>query len=228
MKKLKIGILGASGRMGQEVQSVVKVSGHSLGPLISSDNFKKFLSDKKNPGVDVWIDFSTPEVLATFLNHLDQFPAALVSGTTGINNQLMSELKKRSKKSPLFWAPNMSIGIAIVTQMLENFKSLNDFDFQIDEAHHKHKKDSPSGTAILLQNKLQEVVGKKKLPKPLSTRGGGVYGTHRIQALSDEEIISIEHTALNRQVFAKGALWAALKIINLNPGFYEMKDLLKL
>jgi 4-hydroxy-tetrahydrodipicolinate reductase len=227
MKKLKIGILGSSGRMGQEVQSVVKASGHSLGPLISSDNFKKFLSDKKNPGVDVWIDFSTPEVLTAFLNHLDQFPTALVSGTTGVSQQLMAELKKRSKKSSVFWAPNMSLGIAIVTQMIESFRSLNDFDFQIDEAHHKHKKDSPSGTAILLQNKLQEVVGKKKLPKPLSTRGGGVYGVHRIQALSDEEVISIEHTALNRQVFAKGALWAALKIKDLKPGFYEMKDLLK-
>ncbi len=228
MKKLKIGILGSSGRMGQEVQTVIVASGHLLGPQLSSKNFKKFLSDKKNPGVDVWIDFSTPEVLITFLSHLDQFPAALVSGTTGISNQLMSELKKRSKKSSVFWAPNMSIGIAIVTQMIESFKALNDFDFQIDEAHHKHKKDSPSGTAILLQNKLQEVVGKKKLPKPLSTRGGGVYGVHRIQALSDEEVISIKHTALNRQVFAKGALWAALKINSLKPGFYEMKDLLNL
>lgn len=228
MKKLKIGILGSTGRMGQEVQSVIQASGHSLGPQISSDNFKKFLSDKKNPGVDVWIDFSTPEVLTSFLGHLDQFPAALVSGTTGVSNQLMAELKKKAKKSAVFWAPNMSIGIAIVMQMLESLKNLSDFDFQIDEAHHKHKKDSPSGTAILLQNKLQEVVGKKKLPKPLSTRGGGVYGVHRIQALSDEEVISIEHTALNRQVFAKGALWAALKIKNLKPGFYEMKDLLKL
>ena len=227
MKKLKIGILGSSGRMGQEVQTVILASGHILGPQISSDNFKNFLSDRKNPGVDVWIDFSTPEVLKTFLTHLDQFPTALVSGTTGVSLQLMAELKKRSKKSAVFWAPNMSVGIAIITQMIESFKSLNDFDFQIDETHHKHKKDSPSGTAILLQNKLQEVVGKKKLPKPLSTRGGGVFGVHRIQALSEEEVISIEHTALNRQVFAKGALWAALKIRNLKPGFYEMKDLLK-
>jgi 4-hydroxy-tetrahydrodipicolinate reductase len=226
-KKLKFGILGSSGRMGLEVKRLLEENGFSLSVQINSDNFQSFLKEKQKVQVDVWIDFSTPKVLNEFLDYLGRYPAPLVSGTTGISSDLSDKLKKAAKKAPIFWAPNMSIGVALVAKMLEGFSQFDEFDFQIDETHHKHKKDKPSGTAIFLQKKLQDVVGRKKLPEPLSTRGGGVYGVHRIQALSEEEVISIEHTALNRRVFAKGALWAAHKIVGYKAGYFEMKDFFK-
>jgi 4-hydroxy-tetrahydrodipicolinate reductase len=228
IRKLKYGILGSSGRMGQEVKALALSQGHEVISELGSKNFLDYIKDKKAQRPNVWIDFSQPEALDTMLDHLNKFPSPIVSGTTGLSQDQMAKLKKYSKKAAVFWAPNMSVGIALTMKMLEVYDSYNDFDFQIDEAHHRHKKDKPSGTAILLQNKLQKVLGKKQIPQPLSIRGGGIYGVHRIQAMSDEEIISIEHTALNRRVFAKGALWAAQQIMQYKSGYFEMKDLLKI
>ncbi len=228
IRKLKFGIIGASGRMGQEVKALALSSGHDVVAELTSKNFAQYLKSKTATRPDVWIDFSTPEALDVLLDQLGKFPTPIVSGTTGLNADQLSKLKKYAKKASVFWAPNMSVGVALVTKMLEVYDSYSDFDFQIDETHHRHKKDKPSGTAILLQDKLEKVLGKKNIPAPLSIRGGGVYGIHRIQALSDEEIISIEHTALNRKVFAKGALWAAQQIMQYKSGYFEMKDLLKI
>ncbi len=228
IRKMKFGIVGASGRMGQEVKNLVLSSGHSVVAELTSKNFATYMKSKNSERPDVWIDFSTPQALESLLDYLNKFPTPIVSGTTGLKAEQLAKLKKYAKKTSVFWAPNMSVGIALVMKMLEVYDSYSDFDFQIDEAHHKLKKDKPSGTAILLQNKLAEVVGHKKLPEPLSIRGGGVYGIHRIQAFSDEEIISIEHTALNRRVFAKGAIWAANQIMQYKSGYFEMKDLLKI
>lgn len=226
-KKLTVGILGSSGRMGQEVKAHCELMGFTVLIELSSKNFSQYLKSKDAKSPDVWIDFSKPQVLDTFIDFLMKSPAPLVSGTTGLTEAQFSKLKKLSKKCPVFWAPNMSVGVALVTKMLEAFETYSEFDFQIDEAHHRHKKDKPSGTAILLQNKLLDVVGRRNIPEPLSTRGGGIYGVHRIQAMSDEEVISIEHTALNRRVFAKGAVWAGQQIYNYKSGYFEMKDILK-
>lgn len=228
IRKLKFGIVGASGRMGQEVKILALAAGQQVVAELASKNFFEYLKSKTSQRPDVWIDFSTPQALSTLLDHLNKFPSPIVSGTTGLNPEQLAKLKKYAKKTSVFWAPNMSVGIALVTKMLEIYDSYSDFDFQIDETHHKLKKDKPSGTAILLQDKLSRVIGKKNIPTPLSIRGGGIYGIHRIQAMSDEEIISIEHTALNRRVFAKGALWAAQQIMQYKSGYFEMKDLLKL
>lgn len=226
MKKIKLGLLGSTGRMGLEVKKALDEKKFQLTCEIDSKNLNQIIKSKNKIDVDVWIDFSTPEVLNQFLRYLNKNPQPLVSGTTGLNPKIEKDLKKLSNKTAVFWAPNMSIGVALVAKALEVFKEHNGFDFQIDETHHKHKKDSPSGTALFLQNKLNEVLGHKKTPLPLATRAGGVFGIHRIQAISDEEIISIEHTALNRAVFAKGALWAAQQIVRKKSGFYQMKDLI--
>lgn len=227
-KKLSIGILGSSGRMGQEVKAMAQTLGYKVVAEVSSKNFAAYLKAKDNEKPDAWIDFSKPQVLDTFVEYLAKNPAPLISGTTGLTDEHFTKLKKLSKKVPVFWAPNMSVGVALVAKMLEVFESYSEFDFQIDEAHHRHKKDKPSGTAIFLQKKLLDVVGRRNIPEPHSTRGGGIYGVHRIQAMSDEEVISIEHTALNRSVFAKGALWAASQVFNYKSGYFEMKDVLKL
>lgn len=226
-KILTVGILGSSGRMGQEVKAHCELMGFSVIVELSSKNFSQYIKSKDPKTPDVWIDFSKPQVLDAFLDFLSKNPAPLVSGTTGLSEVHFAKLKKLAKKTSVFWAPNMSVGVALVAKMLEVFETYSEFDFQIDEAHHKHKKDKPSGTAIFLQNKLLDVVGRRNIPEPLSIRGGGIYGVHRIQAMSDEEVISVEHTALNRRVFAKGAVWAGQKILHYKSGYFEMKDILK-
>lgn len=118
------------------------------------------------------------------------------------------------------------MGVALLRSVFSLLSQVKNFDFQIIEAHHKHKKDSPSGTAISLQSSLEKVIGKK-IPAPLSIRAGGIIGEHEILIISNDEKISFKHTALNRSVFAQGALRAAEWIVNCKSGFYSMEDVLR-
>ena len=100
------------------------------------------------------------------------------------------------------------------------------FDFQIEELHHNRKKDNPSGTAITLQNELAAVT-KTQPPKPIGIRGGGIFGVHKVWAMSDEEVLCFEHQALNRTVFARGAVRAAQWLVKKKKsGLYSMKEVL--
>ena len=112
-----------------------------------------------------------------------------------------------------------------MARMLSQMKQLEGFEFQIEELHHNRKKDKPSGTALFLQEKLTEAVGPH-VPAPLAIRGGGIFGIHRVWAMGEEEMVTIEHTAMNRRVFARGALKAARWILGRSPALYRMDDVL--
>lgn len=112
-----------------------------------------------------------------------------------------------------------------MARMLAQFSRLEGYDFQIEELHHNRKKDKPSGTALFLQEKLQSAVGSP-LEAPVAIRGGGIFGIHRVWAMGQEETITLEHTAMNRRVFARGALKAATWLLGRPPGFYSMDDVL--
>src|SRR5690606_34787756 len=103
------------------------------------------------------------------------------------------------------WASNMSMGVNVLNQMLKSLKSINDYEFFIEETHHVHKKDSPSGTAITIQKHLEKAI-KKKVKKVTSFREGEVFGQHKVIVKGPEETLLIQHDALNRTVFAKGAV----------------------
>ena len=120
----------------------------------------------------------------------------------------------------------MSLGVAVLNQALELCSQLEGFDFQIEEFHHKRKKDNPSGTAITLQENLEKAT-ERKLPPPIGMRGGGLFGIHKVWAFSEEEALLFEHQALNRAVFARGALKAARWLSQQEPGLYGMKDVLQ-
>ena len=126
----------------------------------------------------------------------------------------------------VMWSFNMSLSIAVLMKTIENLQMISHFDFQIEETHHKMKKDSPSGTALSLQKKLEKVT-QSTLSDPLSMRRGGVSGVHKIWAYGEGETLCFEHVALQRRVFARGALWAAEKLLKKSKGFYEFGDLLK-
>ncbi len=183
----------------------------------------KDLSAKK---LDVMIDFSNPDAMSEALKWCVKNKVAFLGGTTGISNAQEKEMIAAAKVIPVFWASNFSVGVALMTEMLNVFSKHKEFDFQIEELHHRHKKDRPSGTAKSLQKALQKVVSKA-LPEPVSIRGGEIFGIHKVWAMSPSETITIEHTALNRSVFAKGAIRAAAWLSEQEPGNYTMRDLLR-
>ena len=121
------------------------------------------------------------------------------------------------------WSANFSPGLWALRKALKSFAAIKEFDFTIDEIHHTEKKDNPSGTALILQKDLEAAIGKK-ISKPLGRRVGGVFGIHTIMAGSKNELIKVEHTAMNRTVFAQGAVDAALWIVNQSTGYYSMDD----
>lgn len=233
MKRMKAGVVGAGGRMGRELAAILETSAR-LEPYFGVHGkaaAKGFVHagrtfEGRAADVAVWIDFSSPEGLRRTLDYAVARRAPVVSGTTGLDAKTKKALATAAKKIPVLWASNMSVGLAVLREALAACGSFDGFDLQIEEIHHRHKKDAPSGTALTLQADLQSRV-TRSLPEPLSVRAGGVIGVHRIVAASDEEMLVFEHNALNRAVFARGAVRAAEALLNRAPGLYSMRDILK-
>lgn len=221
MSKLKVFIAGSTGRVGLELQNLCSESKNF--ELVGLSNSKQPIPEKIN--ADVVIDFSSPDAFDSILEACQNEGIPFVSGTTGLSPKQFEKMEKASQVIPVCWASNMSLGVAFINKLLKTFGELEGFDFQIEEIHHRHKKDAPSGTAITLQKTLQAAV-KEKVPEPLSLRGGGVFGVHKIWAFSEEEVISLEHQALNRRVFAKGALKVAQWIKTKSPRMYQIEEVL--
>lgn len=173
---------------------------------------------------DVWIDFSSPKGTMDLLKTAKKTP--VVSGTTGLDKSHLKKFEEHCKRAPLFWASNMSLGVAALRAALQSLKGLEDFEIAIEEIHHSQKKDSPSGTALTLKQDLEKICNKN-INQIVAIRGGGVRGQHRVFALGADETLIFEHTALSRAVFAHGAIRAAKWIVNQEPGVYGMDDLLK-
>jgi 4-hydroxy-tetrahydrodipicolinate reductase len=218
--ELKIALSGANGRMGQEVQALAKVAAR----IEVSADWKTV----KPAAIEIVIDFSSPAGLEAALEWCVKNQKPLVSGTTGLSGSDRAALKKAAQKIPLLYSANMSLGIAALMQTLETLGNLKDWDFQIEETHHSQKKDRPSGTGLLLQEKLQSVLGRK-LPAVNSIRGGGIPGIHEVLVMGPDESLVLQHTAFNRKVFAQGALRAARWLFdNKSPGLYDLSDLYKI
>lgn len=222
MKK-RVGLFGATGRMGREISQLLSASNKL--ELHYAVQRTTAWDEARAAEVDVWIDFSLPEAFEAMLQRARETGKPLVSGTTGLSAAQHAELKALASAQPVLWASNMSLGVTVLAEALKVFTALSDFDFQIEEIHHHRKKDKPSGTAITLQEKLREAV-QKELPEPLAIRGGGVFGEHKIYALGEEEVLTFSHSALNRTVFAKGAVRAADWIIQQKPGLYSIANML--
>jgi 4-hydroxy-tetrahydrodipicolinate reductase len=220
---IKICLAGATGKMGQEVLKLADQSSKTevVQYLQKNSRVRNISSGKPQ----VLVDFSLPEFFDECLSYALKNKIAFVSGTTGLSNTQKEKLKKASQKIPVLWASNMSLGVCVLKKMLQSFSVLKDYDFYVEETHHSLKKDSPSGTAITLKESLEKSI-KKKTKDVFALRGGGVFGQHRIIALGPEEVITLQHDALNRTVFARGALVCASWIANKNKGFYSVEDVL--
>jgi 4-hydroxy-tetrahydrodipicolinate reductase len=233
MKKLNIGLIGASGKMGQAIRDSLDLKKMNPFVAISSKNCEEFknnftsldfVSDDILKKVDVWIEFSSIETLMQFCTKFKASKVRIVSGTTGLSKAEFKKLKILSKSAAVFWSSNMSPGLWALRRSLKALSGISDFEFSIEETHHLQKKDNPSGTALTLKNDLDQIL-KKKLKTPVGHRLPDVFGVHKIKAKSDSEILTFEHIALNRSVFAQGALKAATFLVKKKQGFYSMADL---
>ena len=255
MKKINLAITGCLGRMGQQLIRSSK----------SNNNFKLVtltenkLINKKIAGInlrlnteqafketDIIVDFTVPKCTLEILKIASKLKKKIVIGTTGFTQKEEALIRKFSKKIPILKAGNMSLGVNLLMYLTEVVsKSLNDdYLSKIFEVHHKHKKDYPSGTALMLgkgiadgKNKnLFNLMGKKFLNKKNfpygkkinfnSIRKGEIIGEHEVMFSSGKEIIRLNHKAFDRALYSDGALIAAKWLINKKPGLYSMRDLL--
>lgn len=237
-QKIKLGLFGGSGKMGKAVEQMLPAfkGGHEFVPFLFigkedsplfaiSANSLSEVEEEILADVDVWIDFSSPEGTKELFKFTEKQKTPVVSGSTGLSDKDFTFLKNKSAKRKIFWASNMSPGLWAFRQAMQGLKSISNFDFAIEEVHHTQKKDKPSGTAKTLHKDLENIVDKK-VETPTSFRLGGVFGVHTLFAASSNEVITMQHQALNRTVFAEGALMACDWLVKQKPGYYSMDDML--
>tara|TARA_B110000008_G_C16848940_1_gene515975 strand:- start:243 stop:1019 length:777 start_codon:yes stop_codon:yes gene_type:complete len=255
MQKINLAITGCLGRMGQQlIKSSKKNKNFNLVSLTENKIINKTISGIK-PSLntedafkksDVIIDFTIPKCTLEILKIASKLRKRVVIGTTGFNQKEEKLIKKYSKKISILKAGNMSLGINLLMYLTEiTSKSLNDnYLSKIFEVHHKHKKDYPSGTALMLgkgiadgkDKNLYGLIGKKFLNKKSfpfgkkinfnSIRKGEIIGEHEVIFSSGKEVIKLNHKAFDRALYSDGALTAAKWLKNKKPGLYSMRDLM--
>jgi len=265
---IKIAVSGAAGRMGGRVITAVKEDtelelcgglerpGHpyigmdaglsagcgALGVAIT-DNLNELVK-----GCDVLIDFSAPVVSLKNLEVCGLNGKAMVIGSTGFTPEEMSLARELARNIPVVLAPNMSVGVNAVFKILKDAAKIlgDDFDVEIVEAHHRMKKDSPSGTAIRMGEVVAEALGRdygkvanyhrqgicgertKEEIGMQTIRGGDIVGEHTVYFIGMGERIEITHRAHTRDMFSRGAARAAKWVAGRKPGLYDMQDVLGL
>ena len=255
MKKINLAITGCLGRMGQQlIKSINKSRSFKLVSLTENRKISRKISgiqpelNSKNAfkKANVIIDFTVPKCTLEILKIATKQKKKVVIGTTGFTKKDENLIKRFSKKIPILKAGNMSLGVNLLMYLTEiASKSLNkDFLSKVYEVHHKHKKDYPSGTALMLgrgiakgKNKdFYRLIGKKYLNKKTfpygkrinfnSIRKGEVIGEHQVTFSSGKEIVTLNHESFDRALYSEGALTAAKWLLNKKPGLYSMRDLL--
>jgi 4-hydroxy-tetrahydrodipicolinate reductase len=232
---VRILVPGASGRMGQallrlcgesaDCAAVAAVSGSRPGQRVL-DGVPQFAASEMGgvPDFDVAIDFSLPAAFDGVLDLCLKRGRALVSGTTGLDEAQRAALDRAAARIPVAWAANYSLGVAVLAELVERAAAaLRGWDCDIVEAHHAHKRDAPSGTALALGASAGQGGAQ---PRYASLRAGDIVGEHTVQFTGPGERIELVHRAGSRDVFARGALHAAARLHGRPPGRYGLRDLL--
>ena len=255
MKKINLALTGCMGRMGQQlIKSVKKDKSFKIVSLTENRIINKKFSGIKPElntirafkKAEIIIDFTVPKCTLEILKIAVKQKKKVVIGTTGFSKKEENLIKKFSKKIPILKAGNMSLGVNLLMYLTEiASRSLGkNFLSKVNEIHHKHKKDHPSGTALMLgkgiatgRNKgFYGMIGKKYLNKknfPFgkkinfnSIRKGEVIGEHEVTFSSGKEIVTLNHESFDRALYSEGALAAAKWLSNKKSGLYSMRDLL--
>ena len=255
MKKISLAITGCMGRMGQQIiKSVRSDNSFKIVSLTESKRINKRIkgikidqnTEQSLKKANIIIDFTVPKCTLEVLKIASKLKKKVVIGTTGFTKKQEDLIKTFSKKIPILKAGNMSLGINLLMYLTEIASSSlgKNFLSKVFEIHHKHKKDYPSGTALMLgkgiaigKNKnFYNLLGKKYLNKKTfpygnkinfnSIRKGEIIGKHEVKFSSGKEIITLNHEAFDRALYSEGALSAAKWLINKKPGLYSMRDLM--
>jgi len=264
--RVRVVIAGADGKMGRALlglafrDKTVKVAGgfevpgnpavgEDLGLLagLSPAGLKAADSLEKVIGAcDVVIDFTAPKATEKILKTCVKHKKALVIGTTGLSHTQKALIKRMARRIPIVMAPNMSLGVNLIFRLVFLLGATlgDDYDVEIIEAHHRHKKDAPSGTALELAKQVAEgrkidlssftiygrqgMMGARKRGEIAihAIRGGDVVGEHTVVFMADGERIELTHKASSREAFARGALFAAHYLKKRKPGLYNMRQVL--
>lgn len=250
MKTIRILINGCNGKMGQEVAKKARIMEgiEVFGGVDISDSGDNFfpvyndLSKIENELPDVIIDFSVPESAMKILNFAVEKKIPVVIATTGLSEEQLEKIKKAGEKIPVFQSYNMSYSVSVMRKIAaELAKLLDGTDIEIVETHHRRKIDSPSGTAYMLAESINNAREGKmhyefnrhsKREKRAnyeigihSIRGGTEAGTHTVIYFGEDESMELKHTVTSRAVFAEGAIKAARFLINQDKGVYNMNNM---
>src|SRR5512136_2073530 len=264
---IKIAVSGAAGRMGQRIIVAVKEAGCTLsgalerpghelvgqdaGLIAGCGTLGVKISDDLNAvvdGCDVLIDFTTPKVSLKNLEACGLKKKAIVIGSTGFSAEERAVAAELARDVPCVLAPNMSVGVNVCFKVLADIAKIlgDDFDVEIVEAHHRLKKDAPSGTAVRMGEVVADALGRsyrqvanchregitgertKEEIGMQTIRGGDIVGDHTVYFIGMGERIEITHRAHTRDMFSRGAARAAKWVVKQQPGLYDMQDVLGL
>lgn len=248
----RIILCGANGKMGKVIQDVVSnrdnceiVAGVDFNTEFSTFPVYKTIDEVKEDA-DVIIDFSNPALLPSLLDFSENKKLPVVIATTGYDENQKKMIEAASEKTPVFFTYNMSLGINLLATLAKKAVSVlgSDFDIEIVEKHHNQKIDAPSGTALMLADAICEEIDnpmayeydrhskrEKRTKNEIglhAVRGGTIVGEHEIIFAGRDEIITLSHSARSKEVFAVGAVNAALFMADSKaPGMYTMKEMIK-
>lgn len=247
----KIILSGANGKMGRVIQNVVSlrddceiVAGLDLNT--ESTSFPVYANiNEITEKADVIIDFSNPVLLDNLLAYSKANKMPLVIATTGYDDNQKAQINDASKECPIFFTYNMSMGINLLANLAKKAVSVlgSDFDIEIIEKHHNQKIDAPSGTALMLADAICEEIDndmkyeydrhskrEKRTKNEIglhAVRGGTIVGEHDIMFCGRDEIITLSHSARSKEIFAVGAVNAAVYMNGKDAGLYDMAELIK-
>ncbi|MBC8494369.1 MAG: 4-hydroxy-tetrahydrodipicolinate reductase [Candidatus Thioglobus sp.] len=241
----KIAVVGASGRMGQTIiESINQNDKATLGATLDKGDNLAAVTNQ----FDVVIDFTRPEATLDYLQVCQQAGKSIVIGTTGFDDEGLSAINKAAETIPVVFAPNMSVGVNLSLKLLEMTAKVigEEADIEIVEAHHRHKVDAPSGTALKMGEVIANALGRDlkqcaiygregiEQPRDRQTigfstiRGGDVVGEHTVSFFMEGERVEVTHKASSRMTFANGAVRASNWLEGKSAGLYSMQDVLDL
>jgi len=235
---VKVGVSGASGKMGKRI--IALASGFEDLEIVFG------LEDKNHPEVgkiidkvkisadfdsietcDCLIDFSVPAATLECLDYAVKFKKCMVIGTTGLDKAVQDKIREAAKSIPIVFSPNMSIGVNLLFRLLKIAAGiLKGYQASIQEAHHVHKKDAPSGTAKKIAEIINEQGFNIKIEDIKADRYDEIIGDHKVVFESEVDKIELSHSAKTRDIFVQGALLAAGWIAGKQPGLYSIDDVL--
>lgn len=215
---MKVLLIGSNGKMGQKMQSLLSKFGHIFLGIDKGNR-----NDAKLFDADVAIDFSSSECLEENLLLAKEKHIPIVIATTNHSANNLQMIENYKNQIPIFLSANFSLMFQVLLEILDKLKPLSFCDFVVQDTHHKHKKDAPSGSCKEIIKKLEEI---DVHPQISSFRVGEIVGIHDVKIFSENECLQISHQVFDREVFCQGALKAAEFLIDKKNGLFTMKDLI--